>query len=99
MNAPNAFMFALINVIEIVLQLYIWVLIIGAVISWLVAFGIINMHNRFVQMTADFIHRVTEPALRPIRRILPPMNGLDLSPLVLILLIIFLQSFLRNLVL
>jgi len=99
MNAPHAFLFALFEVIEIALNLYIWVLIIGAVISWLVAFGVINMHNRFVQMVSDFVHRVTEPALRHIRRILPPMGGLDLSPLVLILIIIFLQSFLRNLVL
>ena len=98
MNAPNAFFLALFEVIEIVLNLYIWVLIVGAVMSWLVAFGVINMHNRFVQMVSEFIHRVTEPLLRPIRRILPPMGGLDLSPLVLILLIIFTQSFLRNLV-
>jgi YggT family protein len=98
MNAPHAFIFALVEVIEIALNLYIWVLIIGAVMSWLVAFGVINMHNRFVQMASDIIYRVTEPALRPIRRILPPMGGLDLAPLVLILIIIFLQSFLRNLV-
>ncbi len=98
MSVPNAFFLAAFQIIEIVINLYIWVLIIGAVMSWLVAFGIINMHNRFVQMTSDFIHRVTEPLLRPIRRILPPMGGLDLSPLVLILLLIFTQSFLRNLV-
>lgn len=99
MNAVHAFLFALVNVVEIALNLYIWVLIVGAVMSWLVAFGVINMHNRFVQMASDFIYRATEPVLRPIRRILPPMGGLDLSPLVLILIIIFLQSFLRNLVL
>src|ERR1700733_8711526 len=97
MNAPHAFIFALVQVIEIALNLYIWVLIIGAVMSWLVSFGVINMHNRVVQMASDFIYRLTEPALRPIRRILPPMGGLDLSPLVLILIIIFLQSFLQRL--
>jgi YggT family protein len=98
MDPLHAFLFAAYEVIEIALNLYIWILIIGAILSWLVAFGVINMHNRFVQMASDFIYRITEPALRPIRRILPPMGGLDLSPLVLILIIIFLQSFLRNLV-
>ena len=91
MNAPHAFIFALVQVIEIALNLYIWVLIIGAVMSWLVAFGVINMHNRLVQMASDFIYRVTEPALRPIRRILPPMGGLDLSPLIVLIALWFLQ--------
>jgi len=99
MNPIHAFFFAAFEVIEIALNLYIWVLITGAVISWLVAFNVINMHNRFVQSVSDFIHRVTEPALRPIRKILPPMNGLDLSPIILIFIIYFLQLFLRNLVL
>jgi YggT family protein len=98
MNAPSAFLVAALEVIEMILNLYVWVLIIGAVMSWLVAFGVINMHNRVVQGISDVIYRLTEPALRPIRRILPPMGGLDLSPLVLILIIIFLQRFIAHLV-
>ena len=98
MNVPSAFMIALLEVIEIALNLYIWLLIIGAIMSWLVAFGVINTYNRFVQTLGDIIHRITEPALRPIRRVIPPVGGLDLSPLVLIFIIMFLQSFLRHLV-
>src|SRR5580692_5222000 len=97
MNATNAFLAAALEIIDVILGLYIWVLVIGAVMSWLVSFGVINMHNRIVQMVSDFIYRITDPLLRPIRRILPPMGGLDLSPLVLIFIIMFLQSFIRHL--
>jgi len=80
------------------LSLYVWVIIIGAIMSWLVAFGVINTHNNFVRGANDFIYRVTEPLLKPIRRALPPMGGFDLSPLVLILIIMFLQRFIMHLV-
>ena len=98
MNIFMSLLAAALEIIGIVLGLYIWVLIIGAVLSWLVAFDVINTRNKFVQIVGDLIYRITEPALRPIRRFLPPMRGVDLSPLVLILLIMFLQSFLRHLV-
>jgi len=94
MNAPDAFLVSLIAVIEILLRLYMWIIIIGAVMSWLLVFGIINRGNRFVEVTMDFCKRMTEPLLAPIRRRLPAVNGVDLSPLVLILVIIFLQYFL-----
>jgi YggT family protein len=68
------------------------------VLSWLVAFGIINTHNRLVAVVGDFLYRITEPLLRPIRNALPAMGGLDLSPMVLIFIIMFLQSFIRHLV-
>ena len=84
--------------IDTLIQLYIWILIVSAVLSWLVAFDVVNPHNRVVRMIGDFSYRITEPVLRPIRRILPQMGGLDLSPLVLIFIIYFLQSFLRHLV-
>lgn len=90
--------YALYEIADIVLGLYIWLLIVGAVLSWLVAFDIINTRNRFVQMAGDFLYRITEPVLRPVRRIIPAIGGVDVSPLVLILLIMFLQSFLRHLV-
>ena len=99
MNAGNAIVAAFLEVIYAILDFYIWALIIGAVMSWLVAFNIINTHNRFVQVIGDFLFRITEPLLRPIRKALPMMGGLDLSPLVLIFIIYFLQSFIRHLVL
>ena len=88
---------ALLEVAGMVLSLYVWILIIGAVLSWLVAFEVVNTRNRFVHLVGDFCFRVTEPVLRPIRRFIPVMGGLDLSPIVLIFAIWFLQSFLRNL--
>ena len=89
---------ATLDVIEVVLNFYIWVIIVGAVMSWLVAFNVINTQNRFVQMVGDFVFKITEPALKRIRRVLPSMGGLDLSPLVLILIIMFIQSFIHHLV-
>jgi YggT family protein len=99
MHIGNAFTSAALELIYSLLNLYIWVLIVSAVLSWLVAFDVINPHNRLVRMVGDFSYRLTEPALRPIRRILPVMGGLDLSPLALIFIIYFLQSFIRHLVL
>ena len=98
MNISNAFLAALVEVTYAVLDFYIWALIIGAVMSWLVAFNILNSHNRFVQVIGDFLYRITEPLLRPIRKVVPMMGGLDLSPLILIFIIMFLQSFIRHLV-
>jgi YggT family protein len=97
MNAGNALLAAILEVIYIILDFYVWALIVGAIMSWLVTFNIINTHNRFVQVVGDFIYRITEPLLHPIRRMLPMMGGLDLSPLVLIFFIYFLQSFIRHL--
>lgn len=77
--------------INTLLGLYLWLLIIQAVMSWLVAFGVINTSNRFVYTVGDFLYRITEPALRPIRRMLPNFNGIDLSPIVLIIGIEFLR--------
>ncbi len=99
MNAGTAILAAILEVTYAILDFYIWALIIGAVLSWLVAFNVINSHNRVVQVVGDFLYRITEPLLRPIRRALPMAGGLDLSPLVLIFTIYFLQSFIRHLVL
>jgi len=87
----------LIRVAIIAVDLYIWVIIIGAILSWLVAFNIINTTNQFVYTIIDFLHRVTEPALRPIRKIIPNFGGIDISPIALILGLIFLQMVLGNL--
>ena len=75
------------------LDLYMWIVIISVILSWLVAFNVVNTSNRFVYMVGDFTHRATEPALGRIRRFIPNLGGMDISPIVLILLIIFLQRF------
>ena len=75
-----------------VIQLYIYALICSAILSWLIAFKIINTSNRFVFVVIDFLYRLTEPALRPIRRFLPNLGGVDISPIVLILILIFLRN-------
>jgi YggT family protein len=85
---------SIVILIDTVISLYIWVLIISAVLSWLVAFNVVNTHNRFVYQVMDFLYRVTEPALRPIRRVLPNLGGVDISPIVLILLLYFLRNLL-----
>jgi len=74
-------------VIDFLLQTYMWILIAAVIMSWLVAFNVINTRNRVVYMIGDFLNRATEPALRPIRRVLPSLGGIDLSPMALILLI------------
>ena len=74
-----------------VIELYKFVLIIAVIMSWLVAFNVINTHNRFVYTVNDVLYRITEPALRPIRRFVPQLGGVDISPIVLILLLWFVQ--------
>jgi YggT family protein len=78
---------ALFWLLDTAISLYVWALIISAVLSLLLAFNVLDTRNRFVWTLADFFYRVTEPALRPIRRWLPNLGGVDLSPLVLILLL------------
>jgi YggT family protein len=78
---------ALFWLLDTAISLYVWALIISAVLSLLLAFNVLDTRNRFVWTLADFFYRVTEPALRPIRRRLPNLGGIDLSPLVLILLL------------
>jgi YggT family protein len=82
---------ALFWLIDQVIGLYITLVIVQVVLSWLVAFNVINTGNRFVYMVGDFLYRITEPALKPIRRLLPTMGGMDLSPVVLILGLYFLR--------
>ena len=88
---------ALFSLIDTVLWLYMLALIGGALLSWLVAFGVVNTRNRFVYILGDFLHRITEPVLAPIRRFLPNLGGIDISPLVFILLVIFARQLLRDL--
>jgi YggT family protein len=76
---------ALFWLLDTAINLYVWALIIAAVLSMLIAFNVLDTRNRFVWAVGDFFYRITEPALRPIRRRLPNLGGVDLSPLVLIL--------------
>ncbi|WP_022728537.1 YggT family protein [Fodinicurvata sediminis] len=87
-------MHALFSILDLVINIYIWILIGSAVLSWLVAFNVVNTSNRVVYMIGDFLYRATEPALAPIRRILPNLGGIDISPMILILLLIFLRNLL-----
>jgi YggT family protein len=86
----------LISVIQMALHLYVWMIIVQAIMSWLIAFGVINTRNRFVYMVGDFLYRITEPLLRPIRQVLPNLGGIDLSPVVLLLAIVFIQNVLAR---
>ena len=83
---------SILYIILVVLDIYIWLLIAAAVLSWLVAFNVINTRNQFVAMVGDFLYRVTEPVLRPIRNMLPSLGGIDISPVVLILIIILIKD-------
>ena len=77
----------LFELLDIVLRLYLWAVILAAVVSTLASFGVLDTRNRIVWTIGDFLYRLTEPALRPIRNMLPNFGGVDLSPLVLILII------------
>lgn len=83
---------ALLNVILLALQLYTYLVVASAILSWLVAFNVVNTRNDFVRAIWNFLDAVTEPALRPIRNIMPNLGGVDISPIILILLIIFIQN-------
>ncbi|MEE8634293.1 MAG: YggT family protein [Methyloceanibacter sp.] len=85
-------MLPLIGFIVYVIQLYIWVIIASAILSWLIAFNVVNTSNKFVYSVADLLYRVTEPALRPIRSILPDLGGIDISPVILILFLLFIVN-------
>ncbi len=85
------------EVIGLALDLVLWALILGALLSWLAALGVLNANNRVVATLGQALFRLTEPLLRPVRRRLPTMGPVDLAPLVVIFAILFLQAFLRHL--
>ena len=85
-------MVPLIGFFVLVIDLYIWVVIASAILSWLVAFNVVNTNNRVVLVIGDTLYRLTEPALRPIRNILPNLGGIDISPVILILLLLFVRD-------
>lgn len=87
-------MLAVANLLNTVVWLITWVLIVQVVMSWLIAFNVVNTRNRFVYQVADIAYKLTEPLLRPIRRILPNLGGIDISPVVLIVLLQFVKDLL-----
>lgn len=83
---------AILDVVLIILQIYTYVIIIMAILSWLIAFHVINIYNDFVRSIWNLLNAVTEPALRPIRRVLPNLGGIDISPIILLLLIFLIED-------
>jgi YggT family protein len=82
---------AVLDVILLALQLYTWIVLASALVSWLIAFNVVNTRNDFVNAVTRFLYQATEPVLRPIRSILPNLGGIDVSPIILLLLIFFLE--------
>ena len=80
------------NLLDIIVNLYMWCFIISAVMSWLIAFNVINTGNRLIYMVGDTLYRLTEPMLQPIRNLLPNFGGIDFSPLIAILILLFLKD-------
>ena len=85
-------MLAVLQIVQLLLNLLWWVIVIQAILSWLIAFNIINTYNDFVRSVWNALQRITEPLYRPIRRILPDFGALDLSPLIVLLLIYILSN-------
>ncbi|WP_205944452.1 YggT family protein [Pelagibius litoralis] len=86
----------LIRIVIVALDIYVWAVIISAILTWLVHFGVLNTSNQIVSMIGEFLWRITEPAIRPIRRFMPNLGGIDISPIILILVIYFAQMVLGN---
>jgi len=84
-------MLPVIKLVLLVLQLYVYVIIIGAVLSWLIAFNVVNVRNEIVRAVWNLFLALTEPFLRPIRKFLPATGGIDISPIILLLIIMFIQ--------
>jgi len=85
---------SLVILIILFVELFIWLLIIQAILSWPIATGIINTQSSYVNMVANFLYKITEPLLRPIRKLLPDFAGVDISPVILIILLIFFRNLL-----
>ena len=87
-------MYAIFNLVSTVITIYVYLLIASVVLSWLIAFNVINTGNHFVYEVRYFLHRITEPLLRPIRNLLPNLGGIDISPVILILALFFVRDLL-----
>ncbi len=87
-------MLALFQTLVLALDIYWWLIIASAIFSWLYAFNVVNPRNQFVMTIGNSLFRVTDPALRPIRRFMPDLGGIDVSPIILLLVIFFIRQFL-----
>ncbi|TGS12353.1 YggT family protein [Mesorhizobium sp. B3-1-9] len=87
-------MIALIQTIVMALDIYWWIIIASAIFSWLYAFNVVNSRNQFVGSVGNMLYRLTDPALRPIRRFMPDLGGIDISPIILLLILFFIRQFL-----
>jgi YggT family protein len=88
---------AIVWLIVTVIDLYFWIIIAAAILSWLVAFNVVNPRNQFVATIGETLYRLTEPALAPIRRFMPNLGGIDISPVILLLLLGFLKILILDL--
>jgi YggT family protein len=93
-NSMENGMLALIQTVVLALDLYWWILIASAIFSWLYAFNVVNPRNQFVGTVGNFLFRITEPVLAPVRRFLPDLGGIDISPIIVLLIIFFIRQFL-----
>ncbi len=94
----GGFLVPILEVVDMILRIYMWIIIAAAVMSWLINFRVINTYSRPVSMISEFLYRATEPVLRPVRRILPNFGGLDISPIVVLIVIWLVRMELANLV-
>ena len=88
--------YALVSTLNLILSLVWWVFLIMIIMSWLISFNVINTRNQFVAGVWRALNQITDPILRPIRRVIPPMGGLDLSPIIVFIIIFFLQQLIAN---
>ena len=93
----NVILGPILGILDLILRLYMWLLIVSVVMSWLYSFNVVNTSNRFVYAVGYFTHRLTEPALAPIRRFIPNLGAIDLSPLILLLIIFFFREVIHRL--
>src|SRR5215471_6269050 len=84
------------EVIVALLNAYWWIVVIAVVVSWLIAFNVVNTRNQIVGMIADFLYRITEPVFRPIRALLPHLGGIDFSPLIILLVIYVVRRYISD---
>ena len=89
-------MLAFLQTLNLALDIYSWILIAMVIYSWLFAFNVINSRNQFVAMIGDFLYKATEPLLRPIRRVVPDLGGIDISPIILFIAIFFVERLIVN---
>ncbi len=85
-------------IIDALISLVIWAMVINAILSWLIAFDVINMRNRAIYQIAHFLDAVTRPILRPVQRIIPPFGGVDISPIIVVIVLVGIQRYILPLI-